>query len=326
MHGTVAIVIPMLNESDNLEPLLKALANQTYQPNEIIFVDAGSIDGSPSLIRDWWESNGSKTVMCNVVSRQGAYPGAARNFGIQNASSDWIAFLDCGIVPDEEWLAALVRCADKGKMKGAFGVCRFMPKEPRISRAVCALSYGERKLWNVLPASMVHRSVFESIGGFREDLRSAEDIEWLMRFERHYGPRVTCKQALVTYDSFPGTVIEAIVKWFSYARNTVRAGVLKRQQAIVCMVWLAVILSFFIKWSMALAMLLAYTVIRGIVIPILRGGAERVLERPLNLLLALFLAFLLDLAKFSGFLTEYLSKLKRMCFNNKTSRHHPYVL
>ena len=141
-----------------------------------------------------------------------------------------------------------------------------------------------------------------------------------------YGSRLICQQALVTYSNFPRNVREAVVKWFVYARNTVRAGVLKKQQIMVCIVWFAVILSFFIKWSMALAMLLAYTVIRGIVIPILRGGAERVLERPSNLLLALFLAFLLDLAKFSGFLTEYLSKLKRMCFNNKTSRHHPYVL
>jgi glycosyltransferase involved in cell wall biosynthesis len=323
VNPKISVVIPMLNETSNLEPLLEALMNQTYQPDDIIFVDAGSTDGSPLLVVDWWKSNGSKAGACHVISRQGAFPGGARNFGIRTASSDWIAFLDCGIVPDENWLAALVQCADDGKAKAVFGVCRFVPKEDRMSQALCALSYGEGKLWNVLPASIVHRSVFESIGGFREELRSAEDIEWFKRFERRYGPRFTCKQAIVTYSNFPATLRKAVVKWFVYARNTVRAGVWIRHQLIVCAVWFMVIGVSFINWGTALVVLFAYTATRGVLTPLYRNGVRQVLGRPSTLLLTYLVGFVLDLAKLSGFLTEYLYKLKEIFFSSKGSRHHP---
>lgn len=309
MVTKTAIVIPMLDEIAHLESLLQALEKQTYTPDEIIFVDAGSTDGSLEFVLDWWEKHATKIENRRVISRDGAFPGEARNFGIKSTSSDWIAFLDCGIVPEQDWLEALIRCCEKG-IKAVFGDCIFVPKGNRIAKLICALSYGGRKHWNVLAASMVHRSVFESIGDFREDLRSAEDIEWLGRFQGRYGEGFTCPKAKVTYSNFPETIAEAVVKWYLYARNTVRAGVLRRQQLIVCAIWTALIASFSIKMSGALLLILAYSALRGLGLPILRGGTRWIFSSLASLPLSLFLGLTLDFVKFVGFLTEYTFKLK----------------
>ena len=311
MTAGVSIVIPMLNEAANLRPLLEALENQTYKPYQVIFVDAGSTDGSPTIITDWRKNHASGSGIYRIISRHGAFPGAARNLGIKESSSEWIAFLDCGIVPDKEWLAALIACRDKTS-GGVFGVCRFVPKGGWIPQALCVLSYGGGKLWRVLPASIVHRSTFDLIGNFREDLRSAEDIEWFNRFKKQYSQRKRCDEARVTYSNFPGTLREAVLKWFVYARNTVRAGVLWRQQVAISLAWIMVFTSIFINLSVTLIILITYSAFRGFLIPVLRGGSPWILASRKNIFLTPFLGLVLDFVKFCGFLIEYLSRLKRV--------------
>ena len=50
-----SVVIPTLNEADNIDPLLTSLfaLNLPQDSFEVIFVDDGSKDGTPEKVRAW---------------------------------------------------------------------------------------------------------------------------------------------------------------------------------------------------------------------------------------------------------------------------------
>ncbi|HID09424.1 TPA: glycosyltransferase, partial [Candidatus Micrarchaeota archaeon] len=49
----ITVVIPTLNEEENLNCLLQMLANQTLKDFEVIVVDGGSSDGTVQVARDF---------------------------------------------------------------------------------------------------------------------------------------------------------------------------------------------------------------------------------------------------------------------------------
>ncbi|MEY2564642.1 MAG: dolichol-phosphate mannosyltransferase [Verrucomicrobiota bacterium] len=53
----ISVIIPTLNEADNIEPLLGRLLQCRPMPDEILFVDDGSTDGTPDRIRSYTASS-----------------------------------------------------------------------------------------------------------------------------------------------------------------------------------------------------------------------------------------------------------------------------
>jgi glycosyltransferase involved in cell wall biosynthesis len=307
---SISLIIPVLNESRSLPRLLAAIDAQTRPPDEIIFVDAGSSDAGPGLIADWCRRPRIARWESRVVTRPGAWPGAARNAGIAAATADRVAFLDCGTVPEPTWLEALERCLT-ADTAAVFGLCVSVCPDRFVAWLVCVLSYGGSRRWMVLPASLVRAEVFRRIGGFREDLRSAEDLEWSARYEKVYGKRAACPDARVVYSHFPDVFSSAVKKWFQYARSTVRAGVLKRQQAAVMMAWSAIFVAAAAGPGLFLTLLTLYGIARGLVLPALRNDYRELFSAPKLVPVLVGAALVLDGAKFSGFVYEHLHRLFR---------------
>ncbi|GAB6164120.1 hypothetical protein JCM19992_01200 [Thermostilla marina] len=88
----VSVVIPAYNSSRYLGATLRSVFAQTVRPQEIIVVDDGSEDDSAALA----ESFGPPV---RVIRQENRGESAARNRGIEAASSEWIAFLDA----DDLW-------------------------------------------------------------------------------------------------------------------------------------------------------------------------------------------------------------------------------
>lgn len=86
----VSIVVPIYKVESYLENCIKSLINQTYQNIEIILVDDGSPDKCP-LICDSWKK---KDKRIKVIHKQNGGLSDARNCGIDNASGNYICFVD----------------------------------------------------------------------------------------------------------------------------------------------------------------------------------------------------------------------------------------
>src|SRR3990170_2780591 len=52
----VSIIVPVKNEENVIERLLKALVNLAYQNKEIILIEDGSTDRTPMICRKWMET------------------------------------------------------------------------------------------------------------------------------------------------------------------------------------------------------------------------------------------------------------------------------
>lgn len=298
----------MLDEARTLPDLLGALKAQTRRPDELVFVDAGSKDGSADLVRQWWEREAWPGLGCQVISLPGAYPGAGRNAGVRAAQGEWIAFIDAGIDPDSRWLKQLERCLESSAAPGVFGVCRFSA-ESAFQRAICALSNGQGAVHPVVPASLFRKEVFGTIGHFPENLRAAEDLLWVARFEAHYGASMVCPDAQVCYRHFPATWQAAVRKWRVAEYFSVLAGIRRRQQIAFLALLPVPYVALLSGTAWGALVFSAYLLLRGVVDPLRRSHPRRWWGgHPQAILMAIVMGPVLDAAKITGIMQGLLAK------------------
>lgn len=86
----LSVVVPVYNVEKYLDRCISSIVNQSYRYLEIILVDDGSSDASGKLCDEW--KNRDTRIKC-VHQRNGGLS-AARNTGLEIASSDYITFVD----------------------------------------------------------------------------------------------------------------------------------------------------------------------------------------------------------------------------------------
>lgn len=86
----VSLIIPVYNVSAFLGKCLDSVQAQTYKDLEVIIVNDGSTDNSLEIIESYVAANANFKAYTIENSGQGG----ARNYGLERASGDYIAFLD----------------------------------------------------------------------------------------------------------------------------------------------------------------------------------------------------------------------------------------
>jgi glycosyltransferase involved in cell wall biosynthesis len=85
---TVSIITPLYNKAAYIAETIRSVLAQTYTDWDLWIVDNGSTDGGDRLIQQFEDPR----IHLLRSPKQG--PGAARNYGLQNAKGKWIQFLD----------------------------------------------------------------------------------------------------------------------------------------------------------------------------------------------------------------------------------------
>lgn len=86
----VSVIVPVYNVAEFLPECIESIKKQTYENLEIILVDDGSTDSSGDICDEYAMSD--KRIMVYHQQNQGVV--TARNIGIENASGEFIAFVD----------------------------------------------------------------------------------------------------------------------------------------------------------------------------------------------------------------------------------------
>src|SRR5687768_13766119 len=192
----ISVIVPVRNEEDSIQALLDGLLNQTRLPDEIVITDGGSTDRTREIIEGYIQ----RGFPVRLIREKAALPGRGRNVAATHASCEWLAFTDAGIRPDREWLAALARRAEADHADVVYGA--WEPVTESFFTECAAISYvpppGKRGDALIRPrfiaSSLMRRIVWESVGGFPEHLRSAEDLVYMNNvaeagFRITYAPR-----------------------------------------------------------------------------------------------------------------------------------------
>ena len=90
MAPQISVVVPFHNTEDLLDDCLRSIARQTHVDLEVIMVDDGSTDGSVQIARRRAESD-PRFILIRVPN---GGPGYSRNRGIEQATGEFLAFVD----------------------------------------------------------------------------------------------------------------------------------------------------------------------------------------------------------------------------------------
>lgn len=88
----ISIILPVYQSSPFLEGVFTSLIEQQFTNWECIVVEDGSTDDSREVINDWAQKD-SRFKIFELGERKGV--GVARNFGLDQATGDYVYFLDC---------------------------------------------------------------------------------------------------------------------------------------------------------------------------------------------------------------------------------------
>jgi glycosyltransferase involved in cell wall biosynthesis len=189
--ATVSVVIPVYNNASYIAAAVQSVLSQTRPADEIIVVDDGSTDGTAKALKQFQSS-------IRYVHQQNRGEPAARNRGLRESASEFVAFLD----GDDLW------CENKLELQ-----MKYLKEHPN-----CALVYSDMSTFDengVIDASVTkrfrmsmpcgrifpalfERSLFgsgtvvfrkccvDTVGYFDEDLLVGSDYEMWLRITRHF--------------------------------------------------------------------------------------------------------------------------------------------
>ena len=100
----VSIIIPIYNSQEYLEECIKSVLSQSYKNIEIILVNDGSVDDSFLICKKYEKLNSN--VLVKNQNNLGAV--LARKTGIENATGDYITFVDSDDYVDQDYIEKLM--------------------------------------------------------------------------------------------------------------------------------------------------------------------------------------------------------------------------
>lgn len=231
----VSVVVPVRDEEESIRDLINGLLQQTFAPREILITDGGSLDGTISIIEEFIE-DGSPI---KLFRERDSLPGHARNVGAAHASCEWIAFIDAGTIPRPDWLEALVaKLKSDASVDAVYGA--FEPTTDTFFRECAVITYlpppteveGRFIPARSIASALMRRKAWETVGGFPEDLRSAEDLVFMQRVSEHGFHEVRAPHAVV-YWSIQPNLWRTFKRFVVYARNNIRAGLFWQWQGTI---------------------------------------------------------------------------------------------
>ena len=181
MNSNIDVIIPTYNRRHTLGRSIDSVLTQSLKPAEIIIVDDGSTDGTEDYININYPD-------ITYIKTRNKGVSAARNEGIKQSRSDWLAFLDS----DDEWLPEkLEKQVGAASSKKDYKIIHcdeiWVRNGRRVNSKKKHQKSGGKIFLKCLPmcvispsAAIINRFLFNELGYFDEALPACEDYDlWL---------------------------------------------------------------------------------------------------------------------------------------------------
>jgi glycosyltransferase involved in cell wall biosynthesis len=320
----ISVIVPAKNEEESIGVLLQALAEQSYSPAEIIITDGGSEDQTREIIRNFADRSPISIVLIEAAD---AFPGRGRNLAISRSRYEWIACIDAGNVPDKHWLRELVAVAEReNKARIIYG--RYLPVTDTYFTTCAAIAYllPPRVFSPFIASTLMHRSVWQEVDGFREDLRSGEDLLFFKRIHALGILQARADKALVHWSLQP-SLGATFQRFKTYSLYGMKAGLARDWQIRVTCLYLVLLLTGAAAWFWwPLALVPFVILIMRSQRRIYRWYADQEAKKwtevfnPRRVLLVSFINVVIDVAMFCGIASWFSRSLEEPGTIEGTSR------
>ncbi len=181
-----SVIVTTYNRPGQTVGAVESVLSQTLTPDEVIVVDDGSTDETTEALRPFGNS-------IRVLRQEQKGVSAARNAGIRASSGDWLAFLDS----DDLWLPRKLEAQAEALKNTDYKIIytneKWIKDGRHRNQGKRHKKYSGRIYEKCLPlciispsSVMIHRSVFETVGLFEEDLPACEDYDMWLRVCARY--------------------------------------------------------------------------------------------------------------------------------------------
>lgn len=183
-----SIIIPTLNEADYIGRLLEDLLEQTETAFEIIVVDGGSQDKTQEKIEQC-----AHQLPVIYIKSDRANVSRQRNIGARYAKGTYLVFFDADSQIPPKFLSS-IRKHLKTSSCDYLTTYIFSDSKNVYDKAIERLINISIEIGSLIDRPfvvganfIVSKTVFEKIGGFREEVKYAEDYDLAVRlYEKHY--------------------------------------------------------------------------------------------------------------------------------------------
>src|SRR5665213_644959 len=183
----ISVLMPVYNCGRHLHPAIDSILNQTFGDFEFLCVDDGSTDESPAVLREY----GARDPRIKILTKSNGGVTSALNAGLVVARGEFIARMDGDDVADHDRFALQIEYM-RGHSECVAVGCHVINIDGdgiELQRSVPYVSHEEITgcLWNGNSSALPHygafmrRSVLAGIGNYREEFRTAQDLDLFLR-------------------------------------------------------------------------------------------------------------------------------------------------
>jgi len=233
---SISVVIPTLDNPEDVKKVINSLNNQTLLPKEILICDSSSKKEIESLVKTIestieikyfrvgkafpfdrilisFNKVFSKRRMLNSKDKGRAFPYEATNLGSEEATGEFLAFLDATTIPEQDWLKDYLLIYQEKKAKVVFGKTKYLALSS-FQKLLRASTYGRRG-HETIPGTLVRKEDFLLSGQIIKGVRSGGDIEWRNRVKLMFSFNLP-KKSYLSYSDLPKDLVTASKKIFIY--------------------------------------------------------------------------------------------------------------
>lgn len=194
IRESVSIVLPTYNRAHLVGRAIQSILEQTYSEFELLVIDDGSVDDTEKVVKAYEDAR-----IQYYKLEQNCGPAHARNIGIKNAKSKYIAFHDSDDVWHKEKLEKQMEVLTQApeqvglvygccKYHGLAGKIDYFPQKEIELEKKQGYIYPKLLEGNLIgmPSLLVRRECIEKAGLLHEGFQSLEDYEWILRLGKLY--------------------------------------------------------------------------------------------------------------------------------------------
>ena len=193
MSTNISVVIPSYNMGDLVGEAIESVAKTSVEDVEVIVIDDGSEDSTPSIVRKYVEKQGLG-IDVRFFWQENEGKSSAVNRGFEEARGDYLSVLDADDQIAEGGLDALFRNRVDGEgtlypmvvggfevfnRSGTFG--RRIPAPARSPKRLHTRFYLHWRTPFHLNACLLSRDLVRKVGGFDERLQRCVDGDYALR-------------------------------------------------------------------------------------------------------------------------------------------------